>query len=108
MTSKMPTPGLPRITFHAAARYRGRVEDHLSNEAVQSQIKRILATGARSGPGRGWWADYVSLPSGYMLIEDPLHPGVALVVGHGVVVTVITDWLVGATDREEGDDDAQH
>lgn len=107
MNSKTSKRGLPGVTFHAQSRYRARVDELLDDAGARAEIKRILATGQRHGPGRGKWAGHVRLEPGCMLIEDPLDPRVALIVGHGVVMTVVTDRLTGATEMEEGDGYAQ-
>ncbi len=93
----------PGVTFHAAARYATRVDPSLDKSGARAEIKRIVATGNRYGPGRGRWG-HVRLAHGCVLIEDPLDPNVALVVGDGVVKTVLTMWPSGAADLK-GDDE---
>jgi hypothetical protein len=91
----------PGVTFHVVKRYQERVDDSLDNAAARAEVKRIIATGHRMGPGRGRWG-HVRLAPGCLLVEDPLDPNVALIEGDGVVKTVMIMRPRGAAQTKGG------
>lgn len=93
--------GLPRVTGHCMTRYVERAGKAADHNMARLEVKRIMATGRRYGWGRGRWADYLELRPGCILIEDVLDPGTAVIVGHGVALTTVTEAMYLQADEED-------
>ena len=95
--------GQPAVTHGAIDAYRNRVDGTLDSQSARAEIARITGSGPRSGPDRGKWSQYLRLDPGAMAIEDPLDPGVAVIVQNGVVKTVVTErfYMSSADLRDE-------
>ena len=92
---------LPRVTGHCMNRYLERAGNAADHNMARFEVKRIMATGRRYGWGRGRWAEYLELRPGCILIEDVLDPGTAVIVGHGVALTTVTEAMYLEVDEEE-------
>ena len=92
---------LPRVTGHCATRYVERAGKAADHNMACFEVKRIMATGRRYGWGRGRWADYLELRPGCILIEDVLDPGTAVIVGHGVALTTVTEAMYLDSNEED-------
>ncbi len=97
--------GLPRVTGHCMARYLERAHKTADRNMACFEVKRIMATGRRYGWGRGRWADYLELRPGCILIEDVLDPGTAVIVGHGVALTTVTETMYLHADEGDFNDE---
>jgi len=73
--------------------------------AARCELERIVTSGHRFGWGRGKWADYLELRDGCVVVEDTRDPGTAVIVGHGVALTCVTESMyLDPADMEDGDE----
>ena len=79
----------PRITQHAAERWRQRVDPAASANQARRLMKGILAHGRARPTPRHWMAAWPP-PPGSLFVYSARCPGVCLIVRHNVVATVVS------------------
>jgi len=92
---------MPRATAHCLTRMIERTDKARNHNEAREEVHRMLRSGRRFGWGRGKWADYLELRGGCVLVEDVWDPTTALIVGHGVVLTCVTEAMYRDSDNEE-------
>jgi hypothetical protein len=79
------------ISGHAIERFRQRVDDRASLTQAFTEITSMLSRGRVRSRPRHWMRGYIVPGTCYVYPAD--RPGVCLIVGDGVVKTVITREL---------------
>ncbi len=79
------------ISGHAIERFRQRVDERASLTQAYSEITSMLARGRVRSKPRHWMRG--SIEPGTRFVYPADRPGICLIVGDGVVKTVITKNL---------------
>ena len=80
---------IPRITYHATARWASRVATGSSQARAREEIAQFIATG-RQRPTPRSWTTGVKPASGVAFLYSAAFPGVCGVVADGALVTFLT------------------
>src|SRR5262245_17613349 len=98
MTKEVKMSAVPRITYHATARWAARVAPSSSQARAREEIAQFIATGRLRPTPRSWTTGVKPAP-GVAFLYSAAFPGVCGIVTDGTLVTFVTRELCRTSSR---------